>query len=212
MFDSGLEGPVTAKVVSPVFGGTGPLVMPAFAEGTMILTDRGERAAETLSRGDRVLTRDNGYRPVLWTGRRAGAAAGLSGFGPVEIGAGALGEGRPARETVVSPDQRLLLAGPLAEALGVGQESLARAADLVGIRGIRRAEGSAPLYVQIALAGHEILCANGAWTESLPVSPVVLASLPGAVREELASLLPGVRVAPARANADRVQLRRAGAA
>ena len=79
---------MTAKVVSPVFGGTGPLVMPAFAEGTMILTDRGERAAETLSRGDRVLTRDNGYRPVLWTGRRAGAAAGLSGFGPVEVGPG----------------------------------------------------------------------------------------------------------------------------
>lgn len=211
MLDRGFDGSVV-WARQAAFGGDDALVLPAFLQGTMILTDRGERAVETLHPGDRVLTRDNGYRAILWLFRRAGPSAPRPSALPVVVAPGALGEGSPARETVLSPDQRLLLTGEFGAALGVAAESLARAADLVGMAGITRAASARADYVHLALATHEIVCANGAWTESLPVSPSILAALPQAARADLAARLTGGMSAPARPNADRLRVRRIAAA
>ena len=41
-----------------------------FTPGTAITTLKGKRPVETLRPGMRVLMRDRGFRPVIWSGRR----------------------------------------------------------------------------------------------------------------------------------------------
>ncbi|MCV2870048.1 Hint domain-containing protein [Defluviimonas sp. WL0002] len=166
--------------------------LPSFTAGTMILTDRGERAVETLRAGDRVLTRDNGFRQLIWTGACArdwGASKRVLSLLPIQILAGALGEGHPAKDIVVAPDQRLLIAGAFGRGLGQVKEVLARAADLVGLHGVRRMRAGVPHYVQIALGRHDLICANGCWSESLPLTHAVLRSLPMSAHRSLGAML-----------------------
>ena len=95
-------------------------VIACFTPGAMILTDHGEVAVEDLVPGDAVLTRDNGFKPILWVGRRDLSAQALAAdpkLHPVRIRQGALGRQLPLRDSLVSPQHRLLLTGPRAELL-----------------------------------------------------------------------------------------------
>ena len=64
-----------------------------FTEGTMIETEHGPRAIETLQQGDRVLTRDDGYQPLRWIGTRRVRAEG--DLAPVLFQPGTVGNDRP---------------------------------------------------------------------------------------------------------------------
>ena len=81
-----------------------------FARGTMIATDRGERPVEDLVAGDRVLTRDNGYQVIRWTGSRVVPARGR--FAPVVFLADAVGNTKTMR---LSQQHRVRLGGALVE-------------------------------------------------------------------------------------------------
>ena len=79
----------------------------------MIGTARGEVPVEALRRGDRLVTRDNGLRRIHWIGRRDVDYSELlvePALAPVLLRAGALGEGRPYRDILVSPSHRFLIA------------------------------------------------------------------------------------------------------
>ena len=70
--------------------------------------------AETLERGDLIVTRDHGLRPLAWIGRRRLSAADLHAapnFRPVLIRAHSFGPGLPARDIRVSPHHRILTTG-----------------------------------------------------------------------------------------------------
>ena len=74
--------------------------IPCFVAGTLIDTPEGPRAVERLAVGDLVRTRAGPDLPVLWTSSRAVGAQELSRdarLRPIEIKAGALGNGRPLR-------------------------------------------------------------------------------------------------------------------
>jgi hypothetical protein len=83
-----------------------------FASGTLVATPTGERAVETLEIGDMVLTSEGRAVPVRWIGRQtlmpffAGAAA-----APVRVTAGALGDGLPKRDLVLTADHALVIDG-----------------------------------------------------------------------------------------------------
>ena len=44
--------------------------VPCFVAGTRITTPRGDVAVETLRPGDLVLTKDDGFQPLRWSGER----------------------------------------------------------------------------------------------------------------------------------------------
>jgi len=161
-----------------------------FAPGTLIDTERGRVAVEDLRPGDRVLTRDHGFQPLVWCARRDLPGALPVELAPVRIAAGALGADLPERDLVVSPRHRMLVTGARAQLLFGAREVLVAAADLVGLPGIARDAQGTPAYVHVMCARHEILRAEGAWSESFHPAAEVLGALDAATRAELLALFP----------------------
>ncbi|PTV94963.1 Ca2+-binding RTX toxin-like protein [Rhodobacter aestuarii] len=172
--------------------------VPCFTPGTRIETKRGLVPVERLNLGDRVLTRDNGYQPIRWIGRRALGAHALAArpqLQPVQIAQGALGEGLPEADMLVSPQHRMLISGTRAELLFGEGEVLAAALHMVGLPGITRATRSAITYLHLMFDAHEIIRADGAWTESFQPGDHTLAGLETPQRDELFELFPQLRQA-----------------
>jgi hypothetical protein len=89
-----------------------------FYPGTRIATPAGERAIETLAPGDLVLTQDGAAQAIRWVGRQTVSTRFADPLRvlPIRIRAGALGDGLPRRDLLVSPAHALLLDGVLVEA------------------------------------------------------------------------------------------------
>ena len=171
-------------------------VIPCFTPGTLVETDRGPRPVESLREGDRVLTRDSGYRPVLWTGRRdLGLAEQIvrPELTPVLIEKDALAPGVPDRDMLVSPQHRMLLTGARAELIAGETEVLAAATHLTARAGIRRLGPVAPVsYIHILFEEHEIIRADGAWSESFQPGTATLDALAEPTRAEILTLFPNL--------------------
>ena len=167
--------------------------VPCFTPGTLILTLRGARPVEALKPGDRVLTRDSGYLPLRWVGRRhlgRDLLAADPALRPVLIRAGALGAGLPARDMMVSRQHRMLVRGPRAELLFGEGEVLVRALHLLGLPGIEEADVAEVTYLHILFDRHEIVMADGAWTESFQPGDHALGGLDADQRAELLAIFP----------------------
>ncbi|SNS14734.1 Hint domain-containing protein [Antarctobacter heliothermus] len=175
---------------------------PCFTPGTMIKTTSGEVDAVAITRGDRVLTRDNGYKRVLWTGTKTLSGADLAAYPdlrPIRILAGALGRGVPERDMLVSPQHRVVMGGATVELLFGEDEVLVAASHLVGRTGItRECPRDGITYVHFMFNAHELVMSDGAWTESFQPGDQSLAGLDTAQRKELLTLFPELSNAPGR--------------
>lgn len=91
---------------------------PCFLAGTLIATPAGTRSVESLAIGDLVLTADGRAVPVRWVGWRTVVTAFGPGAeqAPVQIAAGSLGPGLPARPLRLTADHALCLEGLLVQA------------------------------------------------------------------------------------------------
>ncbi len=168
-------------------------VIICFAPGTRIATARGAVAVETLSPGDRVITRDNGLQPVRWVGRRDLKTAELRAspkIRPILIRAGALGPNVPERDLRVSPNHRMLLTSAAAHVLFDEPEVLVSAKHLVGLDGVQRVCPNAVSYIHVMFDAHEVILADGAWSESFQPGDVSLDGIGAAQREEVLCLFP----------------------
>lgn len=177
---------------------------PCFTPGTLIDTPDGPRPVEILRPGDLVLTRDSGAQPLRWVGQAQLSAADLRArpqFLPIRILVGALGDGLPKRPLVLSPQHRLLFSGWRAELLFAEAEVLVPAVSLLGDNARREtATGAGVHYLHLLFDRHEIIFAEGAPVESLLPAWLTDATLPPALRAELALLGSGTdadRDAPA---------------
>jgi hypothetical protein len=141
-----------------------------FTPGTLISTPGGALPVEALRPGDAVLTRDNGPQRLRWIGRRHVTGSRLAaepGLAPIFLAPGALGPDVPLPGLTLSPDHRILLTGPAADALFGTPEVLVAARDLVDDDRVRvlRAAPSVT-YLHLMLDRHEILWANGVASDS----------------------------------------------
>ena len=138
---------------------TAPPFVACFLEGTHIMTPDGERLIEALAPGDLVVTAEGGTAPVRWLGVQT-----ILRFMtdpvitlPVRVRAGALGNGIPSRDLLVSPGHALLIDG-----------ILIHAGALVNGRTIT-VESRIPTvfrYYHLELPHHSVILAEGAPAES----------------------------------------------
>ncbi len=135
------------------------VIVACFVAGTAIATPQGDRAVETLCIGDDVTTADGRIAPVRWIGRRSFGGRFLAGqrhLLPVCITAGALADGIPARDLLVSPHHAMALGGVLVEAA-----DLMNGTTIVQVPAMERVD-----YVHVELAKHDLILAEGAATET----------------------------------------------
>ena len=161
-----------------------------FTPGTRLATPDGPKLIEDLAEGDRVSTRDGGDQDIRWIGKRRMSGARLYAMPhlrPVRIRADAMGEYEPDGDLLVSPDHRVLLRGPQAEALFNTPEVLVAAKDLVNDHSVLVDYSVREVtYIHLALDQHHVVWANGVETESFhPAS----AALDAVVEDERARLL-----------------------
>lgn len=171
-----------------------------FTPGTRIATPYGALPVEDLREGDKVLTKDNGPQAVCWAGARRMSGARLytmPELRPIRIRAGAFGIDRPDDELLVSPEHRMLVKGPAAQALYNTPEVLVRARDLVNgasvVQDLRLREVT---YVHLLLPSHQVIWANGVETESFHPASAALSALTQADRDRLLTGMPDVATDP----------------
>ena len=176
--------------------------MVCFVPGTLIATPDGQRPVETIRPGDRVLTRDNGPQTVLWQASRrvsAGRLIATPALRPIRIRAGQFGQGRPEPDLMLSPDHRLLVGGSAATELFATDEVLVTARDLVGLPGITRDDRPLPVeYIHLMLDGHQVIAANGLFSESFHPAAADLETLAAPERAALDAIIPGLTLDPMR--------------
>ncbi|WP_246040389.1 Hint domain-containing protein [Roseovarius arcticus] len=165
-----------------------------FARGTLIRTATGERPVEDLVIGDLVLTADNGLRPIGWIGARALSQTDLeqkAELRPIRFRQGALGEGLPAMDLVVSPQHRILFRSRIAERMFGNREVLVAARMMLGLPGVEIVETSDGVtYFHFMFDAHEVVFANSSPTESMFAGPQAILALDAKARAEIAMLFP----------------------
>ncbi|MFT9363920.1 MAG: Hint domain-containing protein [Gluconobacter sp.] len=163
------DGFVPATNASIVQDGTNGWVVedngnaPCFLAGSMIRTPEGDVAVETLRLGSTVLAFVNGEtveRKVTWAGRshmiaKAGLADAEAGY-PVRIMQGALAEGVPYKDMLVTPEHCLFINGGFIPA-----RMLVNGRSVVYDRTIAVYD-----YFHVETAEHSVIMADGMMTES----------------------------------------------
>ncbi|MBT8414000.1 MAG: Hint domain-containing protein [Boseongicola sp.] len=170
-------------------------VTPCFTPGTLIATDRGPIAVEALRTGDRLVTRDNGLRRVHWIGRRDVDYSELMvepELAPVLVRAGAFGEGRPYRDMMVSPSHRFLIAPQQSFLTIEDDEALVAARHLMDGRMIRSAATLGVSYIHLLCDAHQVILADGVWTETFHPDDRIMRGLGNSQRREILDLFPEV--------------------
>lgn len=171
-----------------------------FTPDTRLATPDGVRQIRQLRPGDRVLTRDNGPQEVLWTGHRRMSGARLYAMPhlrPIRFKVNAMGLYRPDEDLLVSPQHRMLVTGPQAQALFNTAEVLVAAEDLINDVTITVDHALREVtYVHVLFERHNVVWANGLETESFHPSNTALDTVDPAQREGLLHLLPDIEANP----------------
>jgi hypothetical protein len=130
-----------------------------YGAGTRIATGRGLVAVEDLKIGDLLLTASGKLRPLKWIGTRAYSARFARNnpdLLPIRFKACSLAAGSPARDLLVSPKHAMFLDGVL-----ISAELLVNGATIV-----KEAPGEDIHYFHLELDSHDVLIAEGAFSES----------------------------------------------
>jgi hypothetical protein len=170
--------------------------MPFFTPGTVILTPAGELPVEALRLGDEVITRDHGNQTIRWIGQRALDYAYLNAnahLRPVLFQQASIAPGLPERDTMVSPNHRVLIESSRTALYFSGSEALVAAKHVVNARSIRQVDVLGVTYVHFMCDRHEVVMANGIWVECFNTGDVSLGAVGNAQRGEVFEIFPDLR-------------------
>ncbi len=168
-------------------------IIICFTPGTRIATQKGEVAVERLKAGDKVFTRDNGAQTLRWVGRRDLTPQEMQAhpeFQPILIRQGALGKGLPERDMLVSPQHRMLVTSDIAALMFNEREVLVAAKHLTGLDGVDQVRTGAVSYLHLMFDHHEVVLADGAWSESFQPGDHSLRGIGAEQRGEVLTLFP----------------------
>jgi hypothetical protein len=166
---------------------------PCFTPGTLIKTEFGEIPVQDIGIGTRVLTRDNGYQKVIWCGQRHFTIQDVENepqLQPIRIAAGALGPNLPSQELEVSPHHRMLLSNQQIRDWFDADEVLIAARLLSCFQGVTTAPLQETCFIHFMFDQHEIVLANGTWTESYQPQDMRLGVMDAGHRAELLRIFP----------------------
>ncbi len=165
---------------------------PCFVKGTKILCADGEmRAVETLRDGDLIKTLDNGDQPIRWVGKSFLNKDVLDQFPerrPLRIAAGTFGN---TKDTYVSPQHRMLITDYHISQHFNDDEVLVPAKALIDDENITvDMECENVTYYHILMDKHQIICGDGAWSESFKPGKWMMDSMNETTRNEVVALFP----------------------
>lgn len=142
--------------------------VPCFTAGTLIDTINGVKPVEDLKCGDLVRTKDKGYQPIVWVGRkriRFSSRNDRPHLRPIRIPRGEVCSQSPL---TVSPQHRVLGYGENVNYFTGLDEVLVSAEHLRKCGAARRIyKDDSVTYYHFMTAHHELVLANGNWAESL---------------------------------------------
>ncbi|WP_298495927.1 Hint domain-containing protein [uncultured Maritimibacter sp.] len=139
--------------------------LPCLTPGLRVTTRNGARAVEDLVPGEHVLTRANGFQPLLWIGQREVSGDLLTpALRPIRVMRDAFAPGVPKRPLVVAPRVHVTThpADATAPMVPVGW--------LVGDTGIEAVETESVVYVVLAFEAREVIQVEGTWVEAHALS------------------------------------------
>lgn len=169
---------------------------PCFTLGTLIATPRGEVPVEELRIGDKVVTRDNGFQDIVWTGSRKISWAEIGNephLKPIVITQGSLGHGLPETDLMVSQNHRILVTNDRTALQFNEPEVLVAAKHLLTGRTIYEVSVGGTVYYHLMFSRHQVVLSNGAWTESFQPSDFALKGIGNAQRNEIFEIMPDLR-------------------
>ncbi|WP_317055510.1 Hint domain-containing protein [Roseovarius rhodophyticola] len=193
---------VSLEVISAAEGpgSSGQADIPAadfvtcFTPGVQIVTPEGNRAICDLRPGDDVINKDGEAVTIRWIGRRCFDHAQLLAnpkLCPIRISAGALGNGLPKRDLLVSRQHRMLVQSKIAERMFGASDVLVPAIALTALPGIYiETDVQDVEYIHLLFDAHEVIFAEGAPSESLFTGPMALKSVSDEALQELLSIFP----------------------
>lgn len=167
--------------------------IPGLTAGTLLATRDGLRRIEEVKAGDAAITRDRGYREILWAGRSDLPPEALDlnpNLRPVFIPEGAIGN---TQAMTVSPRHGFLVNDSMDGLLThhSGRVKI-RAIHLVDrVPGVRMASDCRQVsYFHILLGDDRLILSDGIWSESFYPEEQVFANLGGAMQREVAAACP----------------------
>jgi hypothetical protein len=131
---------------------------PCFVAGTLLLTERGEVAVESLNIGDGMRLIDGRIAQIVWIGHRWVGCfrhPHPRHVWPVRVRAGAFGPNEPRRDLFLSPDHAVFVEGVLVPIK-----------HLINGAAIAQVKVATIMYYHVELASHEVLVAEGLCVES----------------------------------------------
>lgn len=165
-----------------------------FAQGTLIQTPDGTAAVESLQPQDLVRSIDGTDVPVqLRLSRHLGAAELRANpkLRPIRITAGALGQGLPTRDLLVSPQHRMLATGALCARMFGEEQVLVSARKLEALPGIYADQTLDEVtYHHIIFAAHQVVFAEAAPSESFFPGRQAIEGMDAASKDELFAIFP----------------------
>lgn len=172
---------------------------PCLVAGTHVETPDGMMRVEDLSPGMSVVGQDGRLltlRMVLHTDFNGRELAENDKLRPVRIVAGALGNGLPRRDLLVSRQHRVVVSTQSVLQMFECDEVLLPAAQLLPLAGFYvDTEFESVTYYHLVFDQHEIIYAEGAATESLYTGEEALKSVSDEAREELMAMFPELSLA-----------------
>ncbi|MEM6759742.1 MAG: Hint domain-containing protein [Pseudomonadota bacterium] len=144
-------------------------VLSGFDPAAMVMTEDGLVPFEWLAVGDRLLTRDDGYQPVIWMDRSRltiGEIREFPEYAPVWINRGILDADLPLRSIYVSPQQLIHVSRDPQDLSGAG---VMIAADHISqpVNTNDRPAAETVTYVSVMLPAHHLIHVEGTWMGSL---------------------------------------------